>query len=100
MIFHIEQCLNQDGWPVFAPYRYAGEEAKESKKVTPNDAAGDYKLIQHGKDISSLIKESVPMELHKNGKVTGEAEGTWKISGKRDVQLTPDGKSYKGVLTP
>lgn len=92
--------MNQDGWPVFAPYRYAGEEAKESKKVTPNDAAGDYKLIQHGKDISSLIKESVPMELHKNGKVTGEAEGTWKISGKRDVQLTLDGKSYKGVLTP
>lgn len=92
--------MNQDGWPVSAPYRYAGEEAKESKKITPNDAAGDYKLIQHGKDISSVIKESVPMELQKNGKVTGEAEGTWKISGKRDVQLTLDGKSYKGVLTP
>ncbi|MGO4787146.1 LamG-like jellyroll fold domain-containing protein [Paenibacillus sp. 2KB_20] len=95
-----ELYMNQDGWPVSAAYRYAGEEAKESKKITPNDAAGDYKLIQHGKDISSVIKESVPMELHKNGKVTGEAEGTWKISGKRDVQLTLDGKSYKGVLTP
>lgn len=95
-----ELYMNPDGWPVAAPYRYAGEEAKESKKITPNDAAGGYKLIQHGKDISSVIKESMPMELHKNGKVTGEAEGIWKISGKRDVQLTLDGKSYKGVLTP
>lgn len=94
-----ELYMNQDGWPVAAPYRYAGEEAKESKKITQNDAAGDYKLIQHGKDISSAIKESMPIELHKNGKVTGGASGTWKISGKRDVLLTLDGKSYKGVLT-
>lgn len=94
-----ELYMNQDGWPVSAPYRYAGEEAKESKKITPNDAAGDYKLIQHGKDISSVIKESMPIELHKNGKVTGGASGTWKIGGKRDVLLTLDGKSYKGVLT-
>ena len=41
----------------------------------------------------------MPIELHKNGKVTGGASGTWKISGKRDVPLTLDGKSYKGVLT-
>lgn len=94
-----ELYMNQDAWPVAAPYRYAGEEAKEAKKITPNDAAGDYKLIQHGKDISSVIKESMPIELHKNGKVTGGASGTWKISGKRDVLLTLDGKSYKGVLT-
>ncbi|RAR42891.1 family 43 glycosylhydrolase [Paenibacillus sp. MDMC362] len=94
-----ELYMNQDGWPVSAPYRYAGEEAEESKKITPNDAAGGYKLIQHGKDISSVIKESKPVELHKNGKVTGGASGTWKISGKRDVLLTLDGKSYKGVLT-
>ena len=30
--------MNQDGWPVAAPYRYAGEEANEAKKITPNDA--------------------------------------------------------------
>lgn len=95
-----ELYMNQDGWPVSAPYRYAGEEAKEAKKITPKDAAGDYKLIQHGKDISSVVKESVPIELHKNGKVTGAAEGAWKISGKRDVTLTLDGKRYKGVMTP
>lgn len=93
-----EMYMNKDGWPVASPYRYAGEETTENKKITPNDAAGEYKLIHHGKDISAAIKESVSIELHKNGKVTGGAMGTWKISGKRDVQLTLDGKDYKGVL--
>lgn len=93
-----ELYMNEEGWPVAAPYRYAGEEAKHNHKITPNDAAGEYKLVHHGKDISAAVKESVSIELHKNGKVTGGAAGTWKISGKRDVQLTLDGVGYTGVL--
>jgi len=94
-----ELYMNEEGWPVAAPFRYAGEEAVD-KKVTPKDAAGEYKLINHGKDISANIKESQPIQLHKNGRVTGSVSGTWKTSGKQQVTLTLDGVVYKGVFAP
>nr|WP_090850025.1 glycoside hydrolase family 43 protein [Litchfieldia salsa] len=90
-----QMFFNEDGWPVMAPHRYGGEtiEAYDKKEVV-----GEYKFINHGKDISSLIKESELITLEKNGKVTGYVSGEWKQTGENSVQLEIDGVTYDGVF--
>ncbi len=61
--------MNKDGWPVAAPYRYAGETLKEVKQ---KDITGTYKLIQHGKDISADIKKTINIQLNKNHTISGK----------------------------
>lgn len=87
--------MNKDGWPVAAPYRYAGETLKEVKQ---KDITGTYKLIQHGKDISADIKKTINIQLNKNHTISGEMTGTWKKTGKNTAELTLAGKKYNGVF--
>lgn len=61
--------MNKDGWPVAAPYRYAGETLKEVKQ---KDITGTYKLIQHGKDISADIKQTINIQLNKTTPFPGK----------------------------
>jgi arabinan endo-1,5-alpha-L-arabinosidase len=87
--------LNEDGWPVVAPHRYAGETiGKYGKK----DVAGVYRLVNHGKDISADIKPSVAITLESDGSITGASAGTWKLSDGNEATLTLDGVSYTGVF--
>ncbi|KFF55012.1 hypothetical protein CM50_00970 [Bacillus subtilis] len=87
--------MNKDGWPVAAPYRYAGETLKEVKQ---KDITGTYKLIQHGKDISAYIKKTINIQLNKNHTISGEMTGTWKKTGKNTAEITLAGKKYNGVF--
>ena len=43
-----QMFMNQDGWPVVAPYRYAGETADKIKR---EEVVGHYKYVNHGKAI-------------------------------------------------
>lgn len=90
-----QMFMNKDGWPVVAPYRYAGETLD---KVYRKDIIGDYKFINHGKDISAEIKESVSISLTKNNKVSGKVSGKWKKIGHNTAELTVDGIKYNGVF--
>lgn len=90
-----QMFMNKDGWPVLAPYRYAGEQLE---KVYRDDIIGDYKLINHGKDISADIKKTVDIKLTKNNKITGDVTGTWKKTDHNSAELTIDGKTYDGVF--
>ncbi|MGE9754377.1 arabinan endo-1,5-alpha-L-arabinosidase AbnB [Bacillus inaquosorum] len=90
-----QMFMNKDGWPVAAPYRYAGETLK---KVKQKDITGAYKLIQHGKDISADIKKTINIKLNKNHTISGEMTGTWKKTGKNTAELTLAGKKYNGVF--
>ena len=87
--------MNEDGWPVLAPYRYVGE---KEKKVDSKEVAGDYKVINHGKDISASIKEFTVLHFGNDGKIAGTINGTWKIIDQSKAQLTLDGISYDGVF--
>ncbi|WP_411983755.1 arabinan endo-1,5-alpha-L-arabinosidase AbnB [Bacillus subtilis] len=87
--------MNKDGWPVAAPYRYAGETLKEVKQ---KDITGTYKLIQHGKDISADIKQTIIIQLNKNHTISGEMTGTWQKTGKNTADITLAGKKYNGVF--
>ncbi len=89
-----QMFFNEDGWPVILPYRYTGETIGEYKKES---LAGVYKYINHGRDISSDIKESGEIILYKDGTIEGAAGGKWKQKGKNNIELIIDGVTYKGV---
>ncbi|MDY7222437.1 LamG-like jellyroll fold domain-containing protein [Halalkalibacterium halodurans] len=90
-----QMFMNRKGWPVIAPYRYTGESLE---KVKAKEVIGDYQWINHGKEISAEIKESVTVRLEKNHKVLGDVTGKWKKVGDYHVELQIDGETYYGVF--
>jgi arabinan endo-1,5-alpha-L-arabinosidase len=98
-----EMFINADGWPVVAPFRYAPLSKSATAlpaEVAAADAAGTYKMINHGKDISTAIKASQEVVLAANGTVSGSVSGTWKHDGgnKITISLGATG-TFVGVLS-
>jgi arabinan endo-1,5-alpha-L-arabinosidase len=99
-----EMFINEDGWPVIAPFRYAPlskAAGSPSATVAAGDVAGTYKLVNHGKDISAAIKQSQSVTLSADGKVAGAVTGTWTHKGSNRIALSIDGTAavYGGVLS-
>lgn len=90
-----QMFFNEDGWPVIAPYRYTGETAGS---YTMKDAAGVYKLIKHGRQITTKLKESVNITLYSDGTVEGAYTGSWKLDGDNTMELTLNGQTFRGVM--
>lgn len=88
-----EFFLNEEGWPVVVPFRYAGEPDEMSKDQVP----GNYEFIDHGKDISADIKLSAAIRLEVDGSVTGAVSGKWAAGDGNHLRLTIDGTDYNGV---
>ncbi|UOQ83611.1 LamG-like jellyroll fold domain-containing protein [Gracilibacillus salinarum] len=86
---------NSDDWPVPTPYHYAGEEIEA---VSESDVTGDYKYINHGKEITGELTESTWVQLEEDHKVTGAVTGTWKLYDDYRVEITADEKTYDGVF--
>ncbi|MBM6383795.1 MAG: family 43 glycosylhydrolase [Paenibacillus sp.] len=93
-----EMHMNSEGWPVVSPYRYAGMES-DSVQVTEQSAAGLYKWVNHGKDITAEIKSSQIVQFAANGQVTGAVTGTWSLLEDNKVQITTNNVVYEGVFT-
>lgn len=110
--------LNEDGWPVVAPYEFHGETATVSSVVTTASVAddeipGDYQLIRHqynqshaalsndNQATTASVAEPVDIHLSADGKVTGTgvSNGTWtRKAGSDYIILSISGVDYKGVL--
>ena len=87
---------NKDDWPVPTPYRYAGEKIE---KVSETDIIGDYKYINHGKEITGELTESTWIKFNKDHTISGSETGKWKIYGKYKAEVTIDNKgTYDGVF--
>jgi len=109
-----QMYFNKAGWPVLAPYRYAGEltdndavgntekDTSEDEKLDTDQIAGIYKYINHGRKISTDMNESTEIILHANGKVTdgqGKAMGKWKLFQNNQMEITIDEIPYVGVFS-
>ena len=102
-----EMFVNDDAWPVVAPFRYAPLSKSAvtlGASVSAADAAGTYKMINHGKDISTTIKASQVIKLGADGTLSGAATGSWTHKGNNNVGITLTGAgsgagSYSGVLS-
>lgn len=107
--------MNEDGWPVAAPYEYAGEaindEAIKSAKISAANVAGEYNMIVHqysnpkAKDDGTVqanldVVKPVSITLNADGTISGQYKGTWKeTAGTAYVTITINNADYKGVFT-
>lgn len=87
--------MNEDGWFVSAPQRYAQEALA---KVEASAIPGQYKFINHGRDITAIIKTSALIELKADGSITGSQTGSWSLSGDQYAHITLGGINYRGVF--
>ncbi len=87
--------LNQDGWFVAAPQRFAQEAVSTTD---PTLVPGSYRFINHGKAISAAVNTSTIVTLNTDGSVGGSTSGTWTLSGDHYVTLTLGGVVYRGVF--
>lgn len=93
-----ELFLNEGGWFMAAPFRYAGENS--NRAFTAGSAAGTWNLINHGTDINTAPHESAAYQFRKDGKITGpdgEIAGAWELR-RAAVHITLDGVLYKGLF--
>jgi arabinan endo-1,5-alpha-L-arabinosidase len=92
-----EMFMNADGWPVAAPYRYAG--GHPTGKFARKGLVGDYRLVTHDKTISPEIRTAETVTLRSDGRVTGAAEGRWRLYDENRLALTVGGAAYDGVVS-
>lgn len=86
--------FNEDSWPVMNPHRYAGESLGS---YTVDSFAGDFKVINHGKDVTGEVKTSTVVALNRDGSLGG-ADGTWSMPADSWITINLDGATYKGVV--
>ncbi|MCU9613451.1 family 43 glycosylhydrolase [Caldibacillus lycopersici] len=87
---------NSDQWPVPTPYRYAGETIE---KVSEADVIGDYKYINHGKEITGELTESTWVKLNEDHTISGAVTGVWKLYDNYRAELTIENEGkYDGVF--
>ena len=90
-----EFFMNEDGWPVVSPLRYAGETAAPVEETL---RTGVYKLILHERDINLEVHASKLVTLHEDGSVSGDLAGTWVCEDGMRLTLSLEGVTYSGVM--
>jgi hypothetical protein len=91
-----QMYMNADGWLVAAPHRYAGE---RKERLDRDDVPGDYKLINHGKDITPVVKTSTLITLQPDGTIAGTATGIWRLNHHNNLTITLNNTTYNGVFS-
>lgn len=87
--------FNEQGWPLIAPHRYSGEDIGT---YSEEEVVGKYAFVNHGKDISAKINESVNINLNKDGSISGSITGQWKQIGDNQIKIIIDTIVYDGIL--
>ncbi|MCH5188304.1 MAG: glycoside hydrolase family 43 protein [Oscillospiraceae bacterium] len=90
--------VNEDGWPVVAPYRYLGND-EDKAGFSKEEIAGVYQYINHGSEVGlgETYMNASALYLNADGSVRGAATGGWISDGKNITLDLRDGV-YKGVL--
>lgn len=95
---HVRQMLwTDEGWPVVAPERYAGEKVQPIPEAS---IAGEWERIVHAKDSNGRVKAK-PLTLLLDGTAEGEpGTGKWSLKGEHTLEITwsVDGQSLIEVL--
>ena len=90
-----QMYMNEEGWPVVSPLRYAGE---KPETVDASLQLGVYKVLLHGRDINKVEHESEIITLNADGTITGDYTGTWVCEDGVNVTIIMDGHTYTGVM--
>lgn len=87
--------MNEAGWPVVSPLRYAGETPAPVDTV---QQTGLYKVLFHERDINKTEHTSRLATLNADGTVSGDVSGTWSCEDGKTMRITLDGVVYLGVM--
>lgn len=90
-----QMFVTEDDWVVVAPQRYAEETIRAYRL---DEVIGEYKYINHGKDISSVLRQSELITLASDGTVSGAVNGTWELIGDNQVRLVINNEMHRGVF--
>ena len=90
-----QMMMNEDGWPVVLPQRYAGE---SPEPVPEAEQAGVYKVVLHGRDINKTEHSSQAVVLHEDGTADGALSGTWSCENGTVFSCELDGVTYRGIM--
>ena len=100
--------MNEDGWPVAAPYEYVKGEEVSKVGHTKEAVTGEYEFIFHKlkqtivadqatSGTNAEVQYSQKIKLNADGTVTGDITGTWSMKdGSADMTFTYGGVTYKG----
>ena len=90
-----QMMMNEKGWPVVLPQRYAGE---MPEAVSEEWRPGLYKVILHGRDINKTEHTSQLVTLSPDGTVSGDLTGTWESPDGRVFRCELNGIMYRGII--
>lgn len=90
--------INEEGWPVLAPYTTKGETISESG-YDKEEVVGTWYFINQGKKINADIAVAEKISLNEDGTVSGAITGSWEMKdGTCYMTLTYDNVTYSGVF--
>ena len=90
--------FSEEGWPVVAPYEYAGDSISETG-YEESGIAGDYEFICHGTSTDGKIINYTSVRLNTDGTISGNASGKWEQSRDSAAALiTVGGQAYSGYF--
>lgn len=91
--------FNENGWPVLAPNRYAGE---KTGVVNMQDASGVYDILIHTADNSEAFATSNQYTFTANGDIQDDEDqiGTWSITDDYYITIQLGLLTYHGVVVP
>jgi arabinan endo-1,5-alpha-L-arabinosidase len=93
-----QMFINEDGWPVVAPYEYSGDKISKNG-YSKNEIVGNYQFINHGNTSSSAMLDTLNVKLNDDYTITGDIKGMWSIKdGSYYMNAIIDGVTYKGVF--
>lgn len=90
--------MNEQGWPVVAPFRYGGEILCDFNEES--EIVGDYKFVDHGTSVSADIVNSSVVSLRADGSISGDVSGSWKSVDRKSLKIRLNGKEYSGFFIP
>ena len=94
-----QMFINEDGWPVVAPYENNGD-AISPTGYGMDEIAGTYEFINHGTSNSGAsMLPTLQVNLNKDYTITGDITGTWSMTnGSYYMKIVYNGITYKGVF--
>ncbi len=93
-----QMIMNQDGWPVVAPYEYNGD-AISTTGYTAEDIVGDYEYINHGTASNGVMLDTQYIRLNADNTISGDITGTWSMeAGTSNMTAVIGNITYQGVF--
>ncbi len=88
--------MNEEDWPVPAPFEYLGNEHVADDLVEA-DITGRYEIINHGTDNGKTMIKSQMIDFHKDGSISGDITGNWTYD-EGFISITVENTTFKGTV--